>query len=64
MGYYTCYDLETPQPTRDCRLTDEQVAEKLIEAFASLSYFKYQSDELRRCWESQKQNLQTRDDWD
>lgn len=64
MGYYTCYDLETPQPTIDCRLSDEQVAEKLIEAFASLSYFEYESDELRRCWESQKQNLRARDDWD
>lgn len=64
MGYYTYYQLEGLKPKKNCPLTDEQVAEKLIEAFASLSYFEYEGDELRRCWESQKQNLQARDDWD
>ena len=64
MGYYTCYDLGVPQPTKDCQLTDEQIAEKLVEAFASLSYFECDSDRLRELWGSRKQNIQALNDWD
>lgn len=64
MGYYTYYDLETPQPTKDCQLTDEQIAEKLVEAFASLSYFECDSDRLRELWRSRRQNMQALgNDW-
>lgn len=57
MGYYTCYDLGVPKPTKDCRLTDEQIAEKLVEAFASLPYFEYESDKLRSLWARRKEQV-------
>lgn len=64
MGYYTYYQLEGLKPQKNCPLTDEQVAEKLINGFATLSYFDLKSDSLLHDWANVKQKYTGQDDAD